>query len=278
MVYMNLANNIIAFDLDGTLLNSERTVSITDYNTLIKLGELNAVRIAATGRNFYSVNKVLPHNFPIDFVVFSSGAGIMNWRTKEIIYKLHITKSDILNVIDLIMPYELNFTIHKEIPYNHHMLLYSAHPNSDDLIAYTSYYKEFLSKIDLGNIPEKATQIIVLLNSHRKLFSYFKSEASALKCILTTSPINHKSMWMEVFHSDVSKSNGLKWLSKYLGLSNTQYFAIGNDFNDLDMLTFAHNSYVVANAPSELKLRFKVSSSNNSNGFTNAINNTFFND
>lgn len=273
---MDNAQNIIAFDLDGTLLNSNRKVSPKDFDTLRKLNRPNFYRVAATGRNHFSVNRVLEADFPIDYVVFSSGAGILNWKTKEIIHKQHISKIEIENIINTIMPYELNFTVHKEIPNNHHMMLYSGHPNSDDLLAYTSFYKEYLSELDLRKIPTAATQVIVLLNSHVHLYNHFKEQLKDLKVILTTSPVNHKSMWMEVFNPAVSKSNGLKWLANYLQLKNVHYFAIGNDYNDLDMLTFAHESFVVNNAPNELKKRFKVTTSHNESGFTNAIESLFF--
>lgn len=269
---MKYSNFIVAFDLDGTLLNSDRKVSEQDLHTLKELGNKNKLRVVATGRNFFSVNRVLPSNFPVDFVVFSSGAGIMNWKTKEIIYALSITQTDIKKVISTIMPYKLNFTVNMAIPNNHHMLLYSNHPESDDLIAYTSFYKDFLKELNLNNIPEKATQIIALLNSHKHLFNEFKSALSPLKCILTTSPINHTSMWLEVFHPETSKGNGLKWLSNYLGIKKPHYFAIGNDYNDLDMLQLAQDSFVVANAPKELKLKYRITKSNNESGFSHAIN------
>lgn len=265
-------NHIIAFDLDGTLLNDNKEVSKQDLDTLSSLNKPNIIRIAATGRNYYSVQKVLNNNFPIDYLVFSSGAGIMEWTTKKIIFTKHINKVDIEKIINLIMPYKLNFTVNLPIPNNHHMLLYKNHYEAEDLINYTAFYKEFVKPLYLDELPELATQMIVLLNSKISLYSKLKEALLPLKTVLTTSPVNNSSMWMEVFNSEVSKSKGISWICNYLKLNNPHIFVIGNDFNDIDMLNYAHSSFVVSNAPKELKEKFNVTKSNNESGFSIAIN------
>jgi HAD superfamily hydrolase (TIGR01484 family) len=213
----------------------------------------------------------LNNDFPVDFLVFSSGAGIMNWKTKQFIYSSHITKNDVINVLDTIKPYKLNFTVHLPVPDNHHMLFYDNNPNHEDLTDYTSYYQEFVKPFSFNNIPERATQIIVLLNNNIELFDTFTDNLKPLKTVLTTSPVNHKSMWMEVFNSGVSKGNGIKKVADYLKINKPHIFSIGNDFNDIDMLNIADTAYVVNNAPDKLKKLFNITDSNNNSGFTKAL-------
>ena len=269
---INYKSLVVSFDIDGTLLNDNKQVSNRNLKMLEKLKQLNILRVAATGRNCYSVLKVLGNDFPVDYVVFSSGAGILDWRTKKVIHSSHITKQDIVNILNLIKPFELNFTIHMPIPDNHHILLFNKHSNPNDLEDYTAFYKDFTKPFKFNNIPDKATQVIVLLNSHMHLFEQFKKELIPLKTILTTSPVNNSSMWMEVFNANVSKSNGVKWIINKLKIIAPTVLAIGNDYNDLDLLEFADKSFVVSNAPDELKNRFNVTASNNEDGFSEVIN------
>ncbi|PIE66451.1 MAG: hypothetical protein CSA26_00815 [Desulfobacterales bacterium] len=50
---------------------------------------------------------------------------------------------------------------------------------------------------------------------------------------------------------------------------------IGNDYNDIELLDFTALSYMVANAPAELKERYGQTSSNDNHGVYQAIiNNT----
>ncbi|MBI9066720.1 MAG: HAD family phosphatase [Salinivirgaceae bacterium] len=267
----NKKANIIAFDLDGTLLNDKKQVGLKDYNTLIDLEKKGALRIAATGRNLFSLNRILPPDFPMDYAVFSSGAGIYDWKSKKIINSIHITIDDIKKVLKVIAPYQLNFTIHLPIPENHHMLIYDQHANSTDLKNYTNFYKPYASPIDLNNLPYAATQLIVLLNSHANLFDAFSKKLIGLKTILTTSPVDNTSLWMEVFNKNVSKANGVKWLIKYLSINKPKIFAIGNDYNDLDLLNYSHFSHIVSNAPASIQKEFYVSVSNNEEALTESI-------
>lgn len=267
---MNKMVDWVAFDLDGTLLNDTREVSERDIKKLCELGKKNILRIAATGRNLYSLCKVLPANFPMDFAVFSSGAGILNWKTKEIIRHYHLTEKNARAIIAVLMRFDLNFSVHKAIPDNHHMLLHAPHPLADDLINYTKFYKEFVEPLNPENLPHEITQFIVLLNSHTHLVEPLNNELKAVKTILTTSPVDKKSMWLEIFHKEVSKANGLKYLSTYLNVNKPSVLGIGNDYNDLDLLEFANHSFVVDNAPDALKTRYVTVAGNNWSGFSEA--------
>ena len=51
--------NMVITDLDGTLFNDNKEVSLTDMKSLYWLGENNILRVIATGRNFYSFSKVI---------------------------------------------------------------------------------------------------------------------------------------------------------------------------------------------------------------------------
>ncbi len=77
---------MVITDLDGTLLQKDHTISQGDIGTLEKLGKLGVCRVAATGRNLYKVRQVLFENSPFDYVILSSGAGIMDWKTQKLIY------------------------------------------------------------------------------------------------------------------------------------------------------------------------------------------------
>jgi hydroxymethylpyrimidine pyrophosphatase-like HAD family hydrolase len=50
-----------------------------------------------------------------------------------------------------------------------------------------------------------------------------------------------------------------------------QTLSIGNDYNDLDLLEWTTSSFVVENAPDDLKERFPVVASHNESGVAEAI-------
>jgi hydroxymethylpyrimidine pyrophosphatase-like HAD family hydrolase len=69
----------------------------------------------------------------------------------------------------------------------------------------------------------------------------------------------------------VSKSHAVAWLSAEFRLDATQTLSIGNDYNDLDLLEWTASSFVVENAPDEIKDRFSVVASHNDSGVAEAV-------
>ena len=77
---------MVLVDLDGTLLNNSKLIGGKDKDTLHFLGERNIVRVFATGRNLFSAKKVLNETTPFDYLVFSSGAGVYDWRKQKLLF------------------------------------------------------------------------------------------------------------------------------------------------------------------------------------------------
>lgn len=76
----------IIIDLDGTTLpRNWHQISEENRVALEEAGQQGVVRILATGRSVFSLNNTLPEGLPVDYMVFSSGAGIMHWADKEIL-------------------------------------------------------------------------------------------------------------------------------------------------------------------------------------------------
>ncbi len=84
-----MKTKIIFIDLDGTLIGDNRKVSERNLNSLQRAGDLGITRVIATGRSLFSFRKSIPLDFPIDYLIFSSGAGVMDWKTQQLIYEEH---------------------------------------------------------------------------------------------------------------------------------------------------------------------------------------------
>ena len=64
-------NGLFITDFDGTLLRTDRTLADKDLETLQRLGDMNVVRVIATGRSLYSFNRTVGSSLPIDYIIFS---------------------------------------------------------------------------------------------------------------------------------------------------------------------------------------------------------------
>jgi hypothetical protein len=89
--------------------------------------------------------------------------------------------------------------------------------------------------------------------------------------IRTTSPLDHESSWIEIFPLETDKGKTLKILTENYGLGPGDVLSIGNDFNDVHMLRWTEQSRVVSNAHSDLRAEFRTVSSNDEEGFSEAV-------
>ena len=77
---------------------------------------------------------------------------------------------------------------------------------------------------------------------------------------------------LDVLALDANKSNSLEFLSDYVGITLKETIAIGDNWNDLDMLEAAGRGVLMANANDELKTKgFAETSSNDEAGVAEAI-------
>jgi len=270
----NHFRRIIITDLDGTLLKSDKTVSDIDLDTLGRLNKSGVLAVIATGRSLFSAKKVLDSNFPVNYLIFSSGVGIMDWQTKEIIKVESLLISEVEEVYKYLNSLNVDFTIQRKIPCNHECLFIRKSRENPDFLRRIDIYKEFCREYSIKRDDfDEACQFLVIAPAHNglRIFNQIKKKLNDLKIIRTTSPLDGKSIWIEIFPANVSKANASNWLVNKLNIGQENSFAIGNDYNDLDLLNWANNSYVVENAPFELRKSFKITTSCNHNGFSNAI-------
>lgn len=265
---------MIITDLDGTLFASNGRISFKNLEMLRKLKRSNIIIVIATGRNIYSANRVLGKDFPIDYLIFSSGAGIIDWSSKKIISSRSLTKNDIYLTIESFKNEYIDFMIHHAIPDNHIFAYHLTGKHNPDFLRRVELYRDFAYEYDTKKHElDEACQFVGIEPAQSGLskIEVIKSKLDKLNIVRATSPLDHKSVWIEVFPRDVSKSIAGMKLASACGISENNIAVIGNDYNDADLLTWVDNSFVVSNAPPDLRQQHLVVSSNDSNGFSEAV-------
>lgn len=260
-------------DFDGTLFRSDGTISDTDISTLEKLGEYGIARVIATGRSLHSYFRTVTEKLPIDYLIFSTGTGVLDYSDYSVIKSFHMGPDDIQKTAALFMEQNLDFMIHAPVPDNHRFAYWPPCSSNPDYNSRISLYKNHSSPLD-ASIKDfsSASQLLAILpeNTGSSVYEFVRASLPRLTVIRTTSPLDGSSVWIEVFPRGVSKGHAAEWLTGQLGISYTHTAAIGNDYNDLELLHWAGRGYAVYNAPPELKNSFFTVSSNNTNGVTEA--------
>ncbi len=267
------SRGILFSDLDGTLFRSDNTLSPIDRAALEHLGTRGIIRVIATGRSLHSFRSVAGTEFPADYVIFSTGAGVASLQDFAILKTASLTHEEIVRTVRLLREAGIDFMLHRPIPNNHAFAFETQGAPNPDFATRLSRYKPWATPLTSLQDWSEATQFVAVLPPGRDLaiLDELRRELADLSIIRATSPFDHQSTWMEIFSKDVSKGSAASWLSSLLGIPPDSSMAVGNDYNDLDILEHCAAGYVVANAPEELTRRFFTVASNNDNGVAQAI-------
>jgi hypothetical protein len=264
---------LFIMDFDGTLLRSDRTFSSIDLDALGQLGELGIIRTIATGRSLYSFNTAALRDLPVDFVIFSMGAGVVKYPGGKVVRRVSLESHEVKRACEILKTNRLDFMVHRTIPDNHMFSYFRSNEGNDDFERRLKLYSRFavpLNEATDGFGP--ATQLLAVVpdRDSQAVLEKVRSELPDYSVIRTTSPLDGKATWIEIFSTVVSKSRTAAWLAEELNIDKRGTVSVGNDYNDLDLLEWTAKSYVVDNAPADLKNRFAGVASNNDGGVAEA--------
>jgi Cof subfamily protein (haloacid dehalogenase superfamily) len=266
---------MVITDLDGTLLQNDHSISNEDIDTLNLLGEMGICRVAATGRNLFKVRKALKPSDPFDYVICSSGAGIIDWQKQEIIRAINLSENLTTRLVHYLIENRYNFKVSEIFPDNHNFYWWLNH-ECPEIRRYIDVHSQMGNAEEI--VPGRAynsSQLLLFFSKISGEFEKVKKELlgkfSELSIIRTTSPLDDKWLWMEIFPKGISKAHGIAEICHLKGINQKETLGIGNDFNDLEMLNFTHLSYVVHNSPEELKEKFLISLPHHESGFSHAV-------
>ena len=266
--------HLVVTDLDGTLLDSASRLGGANLRSLEALARKGTVRAVATGRSLYSARTVMPADFPIDYLAFSGGAGIVSWADGRLLRSRTMAPDVVSRLVARLRSLALDFMVHHAVPDTHRFhFLRSPDGDNPDFERRIERYDRF-SQHWRDDLAEKidASQLLVIeppgSASHLDLLA---REFEDVHVVRTTSPLDHASTWIELFPAGVSKSHAADWVRTRHGIDRARTIAVGNDYNDLDLLEWAGRAYVVSNAPAPMRARFAVVRSNDEGGFTEAV-------
>ena len=252
-------NGLIASDFDGTLYLPDNPVSESSLKTFAKLAENKILRVIATGRSLYSAKKVINSDFPVDYMVLSSGAVLMDWAAKKIIYSHSFEGTLAETAAGLLKEAELDFMLHRAFPGSHQFYFHHNGNDNADFDRRLSLYSRHAFKLDeMLNIKQHYSQFVIILREGQEFPPDIVKSIPALHAVRTTSPLDNKSTWIELYPKNVSKAAAVRYIQQMHSIDLNDIWVMGNDYNDLDMLRMTENSFVLESAPEELCADFTV--------------------
>ncbi|NMA42599.1 MAG: HAD family phosphatase [Oligosphaeraceae bacterium] len=255
-----MSEKILFCDLDGTIISGGQPLSDCNLRTLQSLRHAGVVVALASGRSLYSMHKVISPDMPFDYAIFSTGVGIMHWGRQEIIWRKELSAAEVKKAASVFEEEQVDYMIQEKLPENHKFSYrcFSAHEqDNSDFFRRLKIYDTHCQVLTEPVFKQGASQLLAVLKQNDAKYEKLLSKLQDFSVVRATSPLDGKSIWLEVFAQGVSKSAAAQWLSER-GKGNMATYALGNDHNDLDLLSWAGKSLIAKNSPAELKSRFQV--------------------
>lgn len=261
---------MIALDLDGTLLTSEKTISPRSLRAIQQALAAGIAVLPATGRQ----RKSIPAEFlklpGVRYAITANGARIYDGET--VLAEGAFSDETALSILQQAREYPLFLS------------LYSGDQGYAEGDDFTSIRSVVESKIfdyieaSRSLVPNAETLIGVPGNPIDKFAFIFFDEATRQKawaafahrgdCIVSSSiPMN-----IELNAVGTTKGSALLRLAETLGIPRESVMAVGDNVNDLDMLRAAGWAVAMGNAEPEVQhLADTVTASNDQDGVAKAI-------
>lgn len=262
---------LIALDLDDTLLTSRLTISPRTRAVLKRLRKQGIKLTLATGRMFRSARpyaEELEMDVPL---ITYQGALVKSALSGEIFYEKPVPPADAAAVIERVKARGLHYQTY--FCDNLYMERLSAEGKAyADLSGVEPVIDPALAeKIKTG----RPTKLIVINNRIDQLLSFeaaLKTEFG-IRLHITRSKPN----FLEIMHPEATKGLALASVAAHYGIPREDILAIGDSYNDLDMLEWAGIGVAVANAWPEVKAAADyVTGTNDEDGVADALERLVF--
>ncbi|MGN1266915.1 MAG: Cof-type HAD-IIB family hydrolase [Dorea sp.] len=266
---------MVGFDLDGTLLTSEKKMTERTKEALIKAAEQGVEILPVTGRPISGLPKEIKEFPQIRYAVTSNGARIVELKSDKTLYEKTLGKEKARKILDILGEYDtLREIYYGGIGYADESKMqtierYVPHPAMAHYICTTrkpvaDVIKKFESeKGDLDKVQGLFANAEERFEAWRKIEEQVDAEV--------TGALNNN---VEVMEKGINKGSAILFMAEKLGIQIEEVMAFGDGANDIAMVKTAGIGVAVSNGIQEIReVADLVTESNDEDGVAKIIEN-----
>lgn len=250
---------LIAADLDGTLLDSEKRLPATLPALLAELHAREIRFVPASGRQYYNLLSL----FGDESMTYIAENGALVFENGRCIFADELSAASIRRALALI----------RTLPGVYPVLcgVESAWCEEDEPVfrANAALYYARLRQVDsFDEVNDRICKIAVFEKgrAERGCLPVLRRLSDTLAVVLSGAD------WVDLMDPGVSKGRALTKLREALGLSADQCMAFGDYLNDRELLSAVSHSFAMANAHPEIRTLCRYTApSNDEDGVVRAV-------
>jgi hydroxymethylpyrimidine pyrophosphatase-like HAD family hydrolase len=241
---------LVATDLDGTLVRSDRTVSMRSVEVLNRISARGTVVVLATGRPIRWLSTVYAHLRPRPITVCVNGAAVYDPDRDRILHTRTLAPAVLAEACERLRAVAPD-------------VVFGVERDGGRLMRYQPGYP--IAPGENGRAEVKCARFAELIRvPAAKLLARRRSDldgpaapersdrltALARRRLAGLAEATHSSSsgLVEISAAGVTKASGLGWVAARFGIPASEVLAFGDMPNDLPMLAWAGRSVAVANA------------------------------
>lgn len=259
---------IIALDMDGTLLNSDKVITERTKNALKAARKKGVKVVLASGRPIDGLRRYLKELDLVDkdeYVLSYNGSLVQETKSDAIIHESG------LNGYDLRYIYKLS----RELEVNIHAFSAETGLITPKISKYTVVESELngidINVVDFDKIKDDERIIKIMLIDEAdvldKAIAKLPEEVYEKYNVVKSTPY-----FLEIINKNGNKGQGLKALAKHLNVKSEEIIAVGDAGNDADMIKYAGLGVAMGNATEDIvKIANYKTLSNNDDGIAKVV-------
>lgn len=260
---MSISIKLVATDMDGTLLDSEKRKPEEFVPWVKQHPEIKTV--IASGRQYFTLRRDFEEI--ADELVYIAENGALVFENGEIIYCNEMAKNDLRACLELVkdMPNVTPILCGAKSAYMEHA--------DEEVEQQAHIYYEHLEFAE--NLYECIEQDVIVkvafyVNDFgaEAMMPFFANPGERISSVLSGVS------WIDIANTTVNKGVAIHAIQEKLGIAKDECMAFGDYLNDYELLLECTESYVMANGHPKLKAIAKYeTASNDENGVMKVLSN-----
>lgn len=251
--------DIIALDIDGTLLGSDSTVSQATRDALDEADREGIKVILCTGRRFRTARRFsLELGFDVPLIT-NCGALVKDPRTEETLYRNAFDVSLCEALMRFVLERSDSVAVYLDTPLsaNRDFVTCDRSGSTASFRKYLEIHRGLYYFLPDGTLPSGSVPIAICVIEHGDRLKQIDAEvrerfgSQVCQHIMGSVPV--LGPVLEMFASGTSKWNALCTWAATMGISPNAIAVAGDEMNDLEMISKAGLGAAMGNARQEIK-------------------------
>ncbi|MFK7696390.1 Cof-type HAD-IIB family hydrolase [Paenibacillus sp. HJGM_3] len=250
---------LIALDVDGTLLTDDHELTAPTIETIRQVNQAGAQIVLCTGRGPGNAIPVMEELGLQGAVITHNGAATIRTEDRSLVHQVPFEAAE----LEAFIRYCREHRVHYDYSTAFHL-----HIDTDLSEHLEEMYRKFqmtpFRVADVSRMEELAVKFTVYSPDKERVDQV---EADWSQAGSRLRVLRSGDFFIDVMHAEASKGHALRALCGSLGIPREQVLAMGNYYNDIEMLQFAGWGIAMDNSPEEVKQAAdEVTVSNNEGG------------